>query len=56
MKALDEDGPGFRPLLEKDPDVMKRIGERLDTVFDPWAGLEHTDLAYDRLGLGIGAR
>jgi adenylosuccinate lyase len=56
MKALDEDGPGFRPLLEKDPDVMKRIGERLDTVFDPWAGLEHTDLAYDRLGLGIRAR
>jgi hypothetical protein len=32
---------------------MKRIGGRLDDVFDPWAGLEHTDLAYDRLGLGV---
>jgi hypothetical protein len=31
---------------------MKRIGTRLEAVFDPWAGLEHTDLAYERLGLG----
>ena len=56
MKALDEDGPGFRALLEKDPTVMERIGGRLDEVFDPWAGLEHTDLAYDRLQLGVKAR
>jgi adenylosuccinate lyase len=56
MQALDEDGPGFRERLEKDPEVMKRIGERLDTTFDPWAGLEHTDLAYERLGLGVKAR
>jgi len=27
----------------------------MDEVFDPWTGLEHTDLAYDRLGLGSGA-
>ncbi len=53
MEALDEEGPGFRALLEKDGEVMKRIGGRLDDVFDPWAGLEHTDLAYDRLGLGV---
>src|SRR5205807_9812334 len=52
MKALDDEGPGFREVLEKDAEVMKRIGVRLDEVFDPWAGLEHTDLAYERLGLG----
>jgi adenylosuccinate lyase len=52
MQALDEDGPGFRPLLEKNAEVMKRIGSRMDDVFNPWTGLEHTDLAYDRLGLG----
>jgi adenylosuccinate lyase len=53
MEALEEEGPGFRALLEKDSEVMKRIGGSLDDVFDPWAGLEHTDLAYDRLGLGV---
>jgi adenylosuccinate lyase len=56
MQAVDEDGPGFRERLEKDPEVMKRIGERLDATFDPWAGLEHTDLAYERLGLGVKSR
>jgi len=30
---------------------MSRIGSMLDEVFDPWAGLQHTDLAYERLGL-----
>jgi adenylosuccinate lyase len=52
MQALDEDGPGFRSLLEKNAEVMKRVGGRMDDVFNPWTGLEHTDLAYDRLGLG----
>ena len=56
MQALEEDGQGFRALLEKDADVMKRIGGRLDEIFDPWAGLEHTELAYERIGLGIKAR
>jgi adenylosuccinate lyase len=55
MQALDESGAGFRTLLERDAEVMKRIGGRLDEVFDPWAGLEHTDLAYERLGLGVKA-
>jgi len=53
MRALEEDGGGFREILEKDAEVMTRIGARLDEVFDPWAGLEHTDLAYERLGLGV---
>jgi adenylosuccinate lyase len=56
MQAMREDGIGFRPTLEKDNEVMSRIGTRMDELFDPWAGLEHTDLAYDRLGLGTEAR
>jgi len=56
MRALEDDGEGFRALLEKDADVMRRIGGRLDEVFDPWAGLEHTNLAYERIGLGVKAR
>src|SRR6266404_6875493 len=53
MRSMENAGDGFRTLLEKDEDVMKRIGGRMDEVFDPWAGLEHTDLAYQRLGLGV---
>jgi adenylosuccinate lyase len=53
MQAMEPDAPGFRALLEKDSDVMRRIGPKMDSVFDPWAGLEHTDLAYERLGLGV---
>jgi adenylosuccinate lyase len=55
MSSLQEGGPGFRAQLEKDNDVKARIGTTLDAVFDPWAGLEHTDLAYERLGLGVKA-
>jgi len=56
MKAMDDlDGPGFRTILEQDQDVMTRIGEKLDEVFDTWSGLEHTEVAYDRLGLGVRA-
>jgi adenylosuccinate lyase len=53
MQATDGAGPGFRKLLEQNDEVVKRIGGKLDDVFDPWAGLEHTDLAYERLGLGV---
>jgi adenylosuccinate lyase len=56
MRALDDDGPGFRVLLEKDVEVVNRIGGRMDEIFDPWAGLEHTDLAFEKLGLGVNAR
>src|SRR5690242_18483730 len=52
MESMQESGPGFRELLEKNADVVQRIGPMLATVFDPWTGLEHTDLAYERLGLG----
>jgi adenylosuccinate lyase len=53
MRAMESGGEGFRQLLEKDRHVVDRIGDKLDEVFDPWAGLEHTDLAYERLGLGV---
>jgi len=56
MQAMEGGGPGFRTILEKDADVARRIGGRMDEVFDPWAGLEHTDLAYERLGLGVNAK
>ena len=55
MQAMEAGGEGFRQLLEKDHEVARRIGDKLDEVFDPWAGLEHTDLAYERLGLGVNA-
>src|SRR5438034_2958881 len=53
MQAMEDPGAGFRALLEKNEDVMKRIGSKMDQLFDPWAGLEHTDLAYERLGLAV---
>jgi adenylosuccinate lyase len=56
MQAMEPGGAGFRTILESEPEVMKRIGPKLDSVFDPWAGLEHTDLAYERLGLGAAVK
>jgi adenylosuccinate lyase len=57
LQATDGgDGAGFRTILEQNPDVITRIGTKLDEVFDPWAGLEHTDLAFEKLGLGVKTR
>ncbi|GAC1683881.1 MAG: adenylosuccinate lyase [Candidatus Dormibacteraceae bacterium] len=54
MQAMEaDDSAGFRAILEQNPGVMSRIGTKLDEVFDPWAGLEHTDLAFEKLGLGV---
>ena len=53
MQAMDDPGAGFRALLERNDEVSGRIGPKMDHLFDPWKGLEHTDLAYDRLGLGV---
>jgi adenylosuccinate lyase len=55
MDAMEGAGPGFRVQLEKNDDVMKRVGSRMEVIFDPWSGLEHTDLAFERLGLGVSA-
>ena len=51
-RALDGDG-GFRANLEADPEVRRRIGDRLDVIFDPAELLRHVDLAFDRLGSGV---
>ncbi|MGH7763973.1 MAG: adenylosuccinate lyase [Candidatus Dormibacteraceae bacterium] len=56
MQAMEGAGPGFRALIEQNKDVTGRVGSKLDGVFDPWAGLEHTELAYQRLGLGVTAK
>jgi adenylosuccinate lyase len=56
MQSMEDGGAGFRTLLEKNDEVMRRIGPKLDAVFDPWAGLEHTDLAFERLGLGVATK
>jgi adenylosuccinate lyase len=56
MKAMEDDGNGFRTLLEQNQEVMSRIGAKLNEVFDPWAGLENTDQAYESLGMGVKAK
>src|SRR5438132_11135189 len=55
MQAMEEGGRGFRALLQDNQDVMQRLGNRMEEIFDPWSGLEHTDLAFERLGLGVSA-
>ncbi len=45
---------GFRDLLEAAPQVRARIPD-LAPLFDPAANLEHVDLAFERLGLGVKA-
>jgi adenylosuccinate lyase len=56
MTAMEDSGVGFREMLEGDREVMSRIGGKMEAVFDPWAGLEHADLVYEKLGLGAKAR
>jgi adenylosuccinate lyase len=56
MEAMAPGAPGFRSVLDKDDEVTRRIGGQMDHVFDPWAGLEHTEVAYERLGLGVSAQ
>ena len=56
MQAMEPGAEGFRAILQENDDVMRRIGDKMEQVFDPWAGLEHTDLAYERLGLGVSAK
>lgn len=51
-RALDGDG-GFRANLEANPEVSRRIGDRLDAIFDPADFLRHVDLAFERLGVRV---
>ena len=52
LRALDGEG-GFRGNLEASPEVRERIGDRLDSIFDPADFLRHVDLAFERLNLGV---
>src|SRR5438270_12395590 len=49
-RALDGEG-SFRQLLGENPEVQQRLGDRLGGLFNAEAGLEHVDIAFDRLGL-----
>jgi len=49
-RAIDGEG-GFRANLLEHDEVRDRIGARLDELFDPGAGLEQVDVAFERLGL-----
>src|SRR3989442_11055577 len=53
MQAMENSGDGFRALLEKNEDVTKRIGPRLDEGFDPGAGPGPPGPAYQRPRLGV---
>jgi adenylosuccinate lyase len=50
-RALRGEG-GFRDLLQQNEEVRRRLPD-LTPLFDPEAGLEHVDVAFDRLGLGV---
>ena len=52
MRAVDGEGGGFRSNLEGEPEVRKRIPD-LAPLFDPAYYLEHLDVAFDRLHLGV---
>ena len=54
MRAMAGDG-GFRANLEADPNVRSRLPD-LEALFDPNHYLEHIDVAFDRLELGVGER
>ena len=50
-RALAGEG-GFRDLLRQNEEVRARLAD-LDPLFDPRQGLEHVDVAFDRVGLGV---
>ena len=50
LRAIDGDG-GFRANLEASAEVRSHLPGGLDAIFDPRAFLQHTDLAFRRLGL-----
>src|SRR2546426_2348453 len=56
MRSMENAGGGFRTLLEKDEDVMKRIGGRMEEGFVPWAGPERTHPADQPSGPGVSTK
>ena len=51
MRALEGEG-GFRGNLEAEPAVRERLAN-LDSLFNPDHYLEHIDVVFDRLNLGV---
>ena len=48
MRAWEGEG-GFRELLEQDEDVRERLGNRLDTLFDPSYALRNVGGVFERV-------
>jgi adenylosuccinate lyase len=48
MRAWDDEA-GFRELLEVDDDVRERLGDRLDTLFDPAYALRNLSVVFERV-------
>ena len=47
--AAWDEGQSFRERIAGDGQIRDRIGERLDDLFDPMAGLARSDVVFDRL-------
>jgi hypothetical protein len=48
MRAWDGEA-GFRELLEVDDDVRERLGDNLDTLFDPAYALRNLGVVFERV-------
>jgi adenylosuccinate lyase len=48
MRAWEGEG-GFRELLEADGEVRNRLGEDLDSLFDPSYALRNLNVVFDRV-------
>ena len=54
-RALDGNG-SFRRLLGENPEVQRLLGARLGSLFNAEDGLQHVDVAFDRIGLAAGIK
>jgi adenylosuccinate lyase len=48
MRAWEGEG-GFRELLIRDEDVRERLGDELDTLFDPAYALRNLGVVFERV-------
>jgi adenylosuccinate lyase len=48
MRAWEGEG-GFRELLKADGEVQERLGDSLDSLFDPAYTLRNLDVIFDRV-------
>ena len=54
-RALDGGG-SFRQLLGENPEVQKLLADKLGSLFNAEAGLEHIDVAFERIGLAASVK